>query len=99
MVVHGEDIRHPLGFVREYPPDVLAMLLRYYAGTDMVVVARSRVRGLRLEASDLDLALGDGPLVQGSALALIMTMTGRRTYCDELSGPGVTELVARLPSN
>jgi hypothetical protein len=33
--------------------------------------------------------------VSGSTLALIMAMTGRATYCDELEGDGVATLTAR----
>jgi len=95
MVVHGEDIRRPLGLVRSYPPETLAALLRYYAGSDMVVVARKRIRGLRLEADDSDIVVGDGDAVRGSTLALIMATVGRKDYCGELSGPGVAVLEAR----
>jgi len=34
-------------------------------------------------------------MVSGSTLALIMAMTGRVTYCDELGGDGVAILRAR----
>ncbi|MBF4995305.1 maleylpyruvate isomerase family mycothiol-dependent enzyme [Arthrobacter gandavensis] len=95
MVVHGEDIRRPLGLVRNYPDAVLVALLRYYAGTDQVVIAKKRVRGLRLVAEDAGISLGDGDAVRGSTVALIMAMTGRSAYCAELAGPGVAELVAR----
>ena len=95
MVVHGEDIRRPLGLAREYPLRTLAALLRYYAGTDQVVIAKKRVQGLRLEASDTGITLGEGDAVRGSTLALIMAMTGRSAYCAELTGPGVIELAAR----
>lgn len=95
MVVHGEDIRRPLGLSRDYPISALAALLRYYAGTDQVVIAKKRVRGLRLEAVDTGIIIGEGATVCGNTLALIMAMTGRSTYCDELSGSGVAELVAR----
>jgi uncharacterized protein (TIGR03083 family) len=95
MVVHGEDIRRPLGIVRDYPLATLSALLHYYAGTDLVVIAKKRVRGLRLEAVDSDVSIGQGELVRGSTLALIMAMTGRSPYCSELTGPGVALLAAR----
>lgn len=95
MVVHGEDIRGPLGLTRKYPDSTLSALLRYYAGTDQVVIAKKRVRGLRLEAVDTGIVIGEGDNVRGSTLALIMAMTGRSVYCAELTGPGVGELVAR----
>jgi uncharacterized protein (TIGR03083 family) len=95
IVVHGEDIRRPLGLVRDYPAATLSALLRYYAGTDQVVIAKKRVRGLRLEAADTGVTIGEGDAVRGRSLALIMAMTGRGAYCAELSGSGVPELAAR----
>jgi uncharacterized protein (TIGR03083 family) len=95
IVVHGEDIRRPLGLVRAYPAAALAELLRYYAGTDQVVTAKKRVRGLRLEAADTGVAVGKGDIVRGSTLALIMAMTGRSAYCADLTGSGVPVLAAR----
>jgi uncharacterized protein (TIGR03083 family) len=94
-VVHGEDVRRPLGIVRAYPTEVVDAVARYYAGTDQVVVARRRVRGLRLVATDGSFTAGAGPEVSGSTLALVMAMTGRAVYCDELTGPGVATLRAR----
>jgi uncharacterized protein (TIGR03083 family) len=95
MIVHGEDIRRPLGLTRTYPQPALDELLHYYAGTDMVVTAKKRIAGLRLEAVDSGITIGRGELISGASLALIMAMTGRSDYCDELSGPGVATLASR----
>lgn len=46
--------------------------------TDPPVLAKGRIGGLRLEATDGDFRTGDGTLVAGPTLALIMAMTGRR---------------------
>ncbi|MEU0468706.1 maleylpyruvate isomerase family mycothiol-dependent enzyme [Amycolatopsis sp. NPDC006131] len=94
-VVHGEDIRRPLGLRRGHPEPVLTRLAAYYAGSDLVVVAKSRISGLRLVATDGPFATGSGPLVTGPTLALIMAMTGRTAYCDELDGDGVALLRER----
>ncbi|WP_431926767.1 maleylpyruvate isomerase family mycothiol-dependent enzyme [Amycolatopsis tucumanensis] len=91
-VVHGEDIRRPLGLRRDHPEPALTRLAAYYAGSDLVVVAKSRVSGLRLVATDGPFATGSGRLVTGPTLALIMAMTGRTAYCDELDGDGVALL-------
>jgi hypothetical protein len=95
MVVHGEDIRQPLEIARDYPTATLTALLRYYASTDQVVVAKRRIRGLRLEATDTGLIIGKGHLVRGNTLALIMAITGRATYCLDLEGQGVPVLSDR----
>jgi len=94
-IVHGEDIRRPLGIHRDYPITTLTRLASYYQGSDLVVPARGRIAGLRLQASDGAFATGSGPLVSGSTLALIMAMTGRVTFCGELDGDGAATLRAR----
>ena len=95
IVVHSEDIRRPLGFRHDYPIDVLTHVARYYAGTDQVVLARGRIRGLRLIATDGPFDTGAGAPVTGRTVALVMAMTGRGVYCDELTGDGVPILRAR----
>jgi uncharacterized protein (TIGR03083 family) len=94
-VVHGEDIRRPLGIHRAYPVDTVTRVAEYYRGSDLVVPARRRIRGLRLAATDGPFATGAGPLVSGGTVALVMAMTGRAQYCDELDGDGVAVLRGR----
>ncbi|GAB3168919.1 maleylpyruvate isomerase family mycothiol-dependent enzyme [Streptomyces incanus] len=93
-IVHGEDIRRPLGIRRDHPTDVVTRVAEYYRSTDQVVVAKSRIGGLGLVADDGPFTTGSGPLVTGPTLALVMAMTGRAVYCDDLAGPGV-ELLRR----
>ncbi|MBM9466677.1 maleylpyruvate isomerase family mycothiol-dependent enzyme [Nakamurella leprariae] len=92
VVVHGTDIRRPLGLVGDHPIDTLTRVAAHYAGTDQVVVARRRVAGLELQASDGPFATGRGPVVIGPTLSLIMAMTGRVAAVDDLAGPGVPVL-------
>jgi uncharacterized protein (TIGR03083 family) len=94
-IVHGEDIRRPLGIHRDYPITTLTQVASYYQGSDVVVPAKRRITGLQLKASDGPFATGSGPLVSGSTLALIMAMTGRVRYCDELEGDGAATLRSR----
>jgi uncharacterized protein (TIGR03083 family) len=94
-IVHAEDIRQPLSIRRDYPITTLTELASYYHGSDLVVPARKRSAGLRLQASDGPFVTGSGPLVSGPTLALIMSMAGRATYCDELEGDGVAILRER----
>jgi uncharacterized protein (TIGR03083 family) len=91
-VVHGTDIRRPLGLHRDHPIPALTLLAEYYRRSDQVVVAKSRVAGLRLHATDGPFSAGSGPLVEGGTLALVMAMTGRTAYLDELTGDGVPAL-------
>ena len=94
-LVHGEDIRRPLGIRRDHPIDVVTRVAEYYQGSDMVVVARKRIAGLRLAATDGPFTTGSGPVVSGPTMALVMAMTGRATYCDDLEGDGVDVLRGR----
>lgn len=91
-VVHAQDIRRPLGIEREIPVEVLTRVAEYHSGTDLVVVAKGRIGGLRLAATDGPFETGSGPEVKGPTLALIMAMTGRAAYCDDLAGEGVAAL-------
>ena len=95
VIVHSADIRRPLGIKRDHPIDTVTQVARYYARSDMVVLAKGRVRGLRLVATDGPFSGGEGPLVSGTTLALVMGMTGRAAYCDDLEGDGVATLRER----
>lgn len=93
-IVHGTDIRRSLGIRRDYPIETLTTVAEYYRGSDMVVLAKGRVRGLRLVATDGPFATSD-PLVSGPTLALTMTMTERAAFCDDLGGGGLPTLRER----
>lgn len=94
-VVHAEDIRRPLGLHRAYPADIGTPVAEHYSGTDMVVLAKGRIGGLRMRATDGPFDTGDGPLVTGPTIALIMAMTGRTAFCDDLAGDGLPVLRER----
>ncbi|CAL9581633.1 hypothetical protein SUDANB6_05076 [Streptomyces sp. enrichment culture] len=94
-IVHAEDIRRPLGIRRRYPIEAVTAVAEYYRGSDLVVVAKGRTGGLRLVADDGPFTAGSGRLVSGATLALVMAMTGRSTYCDDLEGEGVELLRGR----
>ncbi|QWF76640.1 maleylpyruvate isomerase family mycothiol-dependent enzyme [Amycolatopsis sp. CA-230715] len=94
-IVHGEDIRRPLGIRREHPIATVTAVAEHYSRSDQVVLAKGRIGGLRLVATDGPFATGAGALVSGSTLTLTMAMTGRGTYCDELDGEGVAVLRGR----
>lgn len=94
-LVHGEDIRRPLGIRHHHPVEVVTRVAEYYQGSDLVVVARKRIDGLRLTADDGPFTTGSGPVVSGPTSALVMAMTGRATYCNDLEGDGVELLRSR----
>ena len=94
-IVHAQDIRLPLGIRHDYPIETLTRLAQYYQGSDLPVRTKTRIRGLRLVATDGPFSTGSGPLVSGTTLALIMSMAGRQTYCDDLQGDGSATLLER----
>lgn len=94
-IVHGEDIRRPLGIRRDHPAGVVTAVAEYYRGSDLVVVAKGRIDGLGLVADDGPFTAGSGPLVSGPTLSLVMAMTGRAAHCDDLEGDGVEILRGR----
>ncbi len=88
-VVHGEDIRRPLGLVRAYPPEAVTRALHLQARTAASFGgARELVSRVRLVATDADVAIGSGPDVRGPLLDLLLVATGRRADL-HLEGPGV----------
>ncbi|WP_433292997.1 maleylpyruvate isomerase family mycothiol-dependent enzyme [Pseudonocardia sp. CA-142604] len=95
IVVHGEDIRRPLGIDHDYPIELVTQLATFYTSSDLMLVGKTRVAGLRLVATDGPFATGVGPLVSGTTLAITMATTGRVGYCDDLTGDGVETLRAR----
>ncbi|NMO90239.1 maleylpyruvate isomerase family mycothiol-dependent enzyme [Actinomycetospora sp. TBRC 11914] len=94
-LIHHQDIRRALGLPRTVPADRLAATLPF-ARVAPPIRAFSRVRGLRLVATDLDWSSGSGPTVEGPAEPLLMAMAGRAHALDELSGPGRATLTERL---
>ncbi|MGO0575015.1 maleylpyruvate isomerase family mycothiol-dependent enzyme [Ornithinimicrobium panacihumi] len=96
VVVHAQDIRRPLGLGTTPSPEATLEVARFFARQDFAVNSASAVKGLRMEATDGDFSSGDGPLVQGPILALVMGMAGRAAYLEELRGPGVEVLRGRL---
>jgi hypothetical protein len=94
-IVHSQDIRLPLGIRHDYPIETLTRVAEYYQGSDLPVLTRKRIRGLRLAATDGPFSTGSGPLVSGTTLALTMAMAGRRAYCDAIRGDGAATLRER----
>ncbi|MCX5205161.1 maleylpyruvate isomerase family mycothiol-dependent enzyme [Streptomyces sp. NBC_00237] len=92
-VVHGEDVRRPLGLTHTYAPEAVARALRLQTRTSASMGgAKELASRVRLSATDADLTIGEGPEVTGTALALLLGVSGRTPAPAELSGPGVAML-------
>ncbi len=94
--VHAEDTRRPLGIAHDYSVHAATRLADFSTRSNLLIGSKKRVAGLTLRATDADWSSGSGPEVAGTAMAIVMTMTGRRIALDELDGDGVDILRARL---
>ena len=96
VLVHGQDIAVPLGLPRDMPVDAAR------AGAERVWTmgwpfwARRRLNRLRLQATDVQWSVGEGPEVRGAIAALLLLLTGRPAALPRLTGDGVPNLTARL---
>jgi uncharacterized protein (TIGR03083 family) len=94
-MIHQQDIRRSLGMPRTIDPERLHTALDF-ARFAPTIRGAWRARGIRLRATDIDWAYGNGPEVRGSGEALLMAMAGRRAALDDLDGPGKAKLAQRF---
>lgn len=99
VVVHGMDIRRPLGIDSEPDHDAVEQVALSYSARDWAVNSSSVVEGLELVATDGIFRTGEGLQVTGSTLELVMAMAGRPEYIAALDGPGVGTLRERFPQS
>ena len=71
-------------------------MARFYAARDFTVPSKRRTAGLRLEASDGSFVAGEGPLVRGRTVDLLLAMAGRPVALERLDGPGLPLFAARV---
>jgi uncharacterized protein (TIGR03083 family) len=96
VVVHGEDLRRPLGLTATPDVEASAACLEMYKSASFPVGGKKRIGGLRLVATDSDWSTGEGPEVTGPAIALVLAMTGRAAGLADLAGPGLATLRDRV---
>ncbi|MEV7692309.1 maleylpyruvate isomerase family mycothiol-dependent enzyme [Microbacterium sp. NPDC089189] len=95
VLIHGEEIRRPVGIAAQVPADTAATTLRWFARHDFTEYSRSRAKGLRLVADDADTVIGGGDEVYGPALTLLLALAGRPVRPGELRGSGAAVLIDR----
>ncbi|MDA2893617.1 maleylpyruvate isomerase family mycothiol-dependent enzyme [Mycolicibacterium sp. BiH015] len=94
--IHHQDIRRTLGHPRTVPVERMERILPLVPRNPRLGAGK-RIKGLRLQATDVDWRHGDdGPEVMGAGEALLMSMAGRRCALDELSGTGRQLLAHRI---
>lgn len=97
ILVHGGDIRIPLGLPFEPDPQLTAAALDFLTGPVPIgFMPLRRLRGLRVHATDLNRTWRDGAEVRGPAAALMMAVVGRTAVFDQLDGPGLPLLRRRI---
>lgn len=95
-IVHAEDIRRPLGIVRDYPADAVTRSAEFYLSSNLLIGGKKRAAGLTLRATDTDWVAGSGPEVAGPAISLVLAITGRSAGLGDLSGEGLAALSQRM---
>ena len=59
-VIHGTDIRRPLGLSRDFPEQALVQVADFFKGSNLLIGAKKRIDGLRLQATDATWSTGAG---------------------------------------
>ena len=97
VLVHGADIRLPLGLPYEPDPHHVARVLDFLTGpTQAGFFPRRRLRGIALHDDDTGRCWGEGDSIRGPGAALMLAICGRTVAFDQLTGPGVGALRTRL---
>jgi uncharacterized protein (TIGR03083 family) len=96
VVVHGEDLRRPLGLTQPVSDEAINECLDMYAKANFPVGGKKRIAGLRVVTTDTGWAHGDGPEVSGPGLSVLLATTGRPAGLEDLEGEGVTVLRQRF---
>jgi uncharacterized protein (TIGR03083 family) len=95
IVVHGEDMRRPLGLEHKPPEGALVAVADSWMNSNLLIGAKRRIAGLRLRATDSGWVHGDGPEASGPLISLILAMAGRKGAHPDLTGDGLTTLANR----
>ena len=97
VLVHGGDIRIPLGLPFDPDPRLASLALDFLTGSRALgFVPFGRLRGIRLQAVDIDRSWGSGAEIRGPVRALMLAVTGRDALLDHLDGSGLPLLANRL---
>jgi uncharacterized protein (TIGR03083 family) len=97
LLVHGLDLRLPLGIPRAIPEERTRLALDFLTGGKAFgFVRKGWLNGLRFEATNMAWTHGQGPLLRGHSDALMLAMTGRALALDPLEGDGVPMLRCRF---
>ncbi len=90
LLVHGLDIRRPLGIARDLPADRAEIVLGMVTSKKgaKAVGPKGGLTDLCFRATDSPWRRGEGAEVTGTTEALLLGLTGRTAALDELGGDG-----------
>ena len=92
-IVHGEDIRRPLGITAAYPDSAIHQALIYQLRTPVSLGGgRERAIGLRLIDHKTGESQGQGEDVEGDPIDLLLALSGRPVHPERLTGSGAPRL-------
>ena len=95
IIVHGEDIRRPLGLSHEVPDAPLIAIADSWKNSNILIGGKRRIAGLHLQATDVEWSHGDGPEIVGPMISLVLAITGRKSAYTDLTGEGLSIIAAR----
>jgi uncharacterized protein (TIGR03083 family) len=95
LVVHSQDVAAAVGKPFTLPTADYVASLEHLKNTEPVFKSKGRVAGLRLRATDADWSNGDGPLVEGPIVQLVLAVAGRPSAVAHLTGNGVAAFRSR----
>jgi uncharacterized protein (TIGR03083 family) len=97
VLAHTGDMRIPLGLPFEPDPQPTAIALDFLTGPVPIgLVPLGRLRGIRLQATNMDRTWGKRQEIRGRAAELLLAAVGRPAAVDALDGPGVPVLRQRM---
>jgi len=98
VLVHGLDIRWPLGLPTVRPDDRVNRVLDFLTTKQATraVVPKNLFDGLRITTSDSDWIHGQGAELTGPSASLVLALLGRTVGFEELTGRGVEMLRSRM---
>lgn len=92
-IVHGEDIRRPLGIAGKYPGPAILQALAHQLHTPVSFGGgRERAAGVRLVDQRTGTTWGQGDDVEADDLDLLLAVSGRRVNRASLTGSGASRL-------
>ncbi|MFI6866071.1 maleylpyruvate isomerase family mycothiol-dependent enzyme [Nocardia sp. NPDC050406] len=95
VLVHIQDITLPLGLTREMSTDSARLAIDRVLTSRWFRQVQRRFSEYRLVATDIEWAVGTGPVIEGRIADLLLLTTGRTARLSALSGAGAALLDAR----